>query len=131
MPICVLIVDDSPLMRSVVRRVMKLAGFGSEQVLEAANGREALRQLEGNTVDVILTDINMPVMDGEALLQELSRRGTLQETPALVISTDATRDRVHRMLALGARGYVIKPFTPETLKAEIERVLGAKYDVQP
>lgn len=95
--------------------------------LEASDGREALRQLEVNHVDIILTDINMPGMDGEELLRELDRSGALRCTPALVISTDATRDRVHRMLSLGAEGYVTKPFTPEALKQELDRVLGAKH----
>jgi len=124
MAFCVLIVDDSPVMRTFVRRVMKLAGFDEADYLQAADGREALAQLEAHHVDVILTDINMPNMNGEELLRELQSNGALCSVPALVISTDATRDRVHRMLALGARGYIAKPFSPEALREELDRVLG-------
>ena len=65
--------------------------------------------------------------DGETLLAELEKRGTLRSTPALVISTDATRDRVHRMMALGAQGYVAKPFSPEALRAALDGVLGENH----
>jgi two-component system, chemotaxis family, chemotaxis protein CheY len=121
-----LIVDDSPLMRAFIKRVITLAGF-EFQPLEASNGREALDRLAAHRADIILTDINMPVMAGEELLMELQRNGTLQTIPTLVISTDATRDRAHRMLELGARGYLAKPFSPEALRDAIEQVLGGNH----
>jgi two-component system, chemotaxis family, chemotaxis protein CheY len=124
MTFTVLIVDDSPVMRTFIRRVMKLAGFEEAEYLEACDGQEALEHLKTCHVDVILTDINMPRMNGEQLLEELAKNGTLKTTPAVVISTDATRDRVHRMLALGAKGYISKPFAPEALREELDRVLG-------
>jgi two-component system chemotaxis response regulator CheY len=76
-------------------------------------------------VDIILTDINMPGMNGEELLRRLCADGVLKTIPAVVISTDATNQRMVRMIELGARGYLSKPFTPETLREELERVLGA------
>ncbi len=118
-----LIVDDSPLMRAFIKRVIRLAGYDANP-LEAANGREALDCLKAHHADVILTDINMPVMSGEELLIELKNNGTLETTPTLVISTDATRDRAHRMLELGARGYLAKPFSPEALREQLDRILG-------
>lgn len=126
MPYSVLIVDDSPVMRSFIRRVMDLSGFEVREYLEAANGEEALAQLGEHAVDVILTDINMPKMNGEELLERLAKDGRLKAVPALVISTDATKDRILRMIALGAEGYMTKPFTPETLREELERVLGER-----
>ena len=120
----VLIVDDSPVMRSFIRRVLALSGFEVGECTEAANGEEALVQLSTHQVDVILTDINMPGMNGEELLRKLGADGILRTIPALVISTDATKERILRMLALGAEGYMSKPFTPETLREELERVLG-------
>ncbi len=120
----VLIVDDSPVMRSFIRRVLALSGFEVGECTEAGNGEEALAQLSAHRVDVILTDINMPRMNGEELLQRLEADGVLKRIPALVISTDATKERILRMLALGAEGYMSKPFTPETLREELERVLG-------
>jgi two-component system chemotaxis response regulator CheY len=124
MAYCVLIVDDSPVMRSFIRRVLALSGFDVGETMEAGNGEEALKQLGAHRVDVILTDINMPGMNGEELLRKLGADGVLKSIPALVISTDATKERMLRMLALGAEGYMSKPFTPEILREELERVLG-------
>src|ERR1700733_4166619 len=120
----VLIVDDSPVMRSFIRRVLGVSGFEVGECMEAGNGEEALAQLSAHPVDVILTDINMPGMNGEELLLRLGANGTLKTTRAVVISTDATNERIVRMIELGAKGYMAKPFTPETLRDELERVLG-------
>jgi two-component system chemotaxis response regulator CheY len=122
----VLIVDDSPVMRSFIRRVMTLSGFEVRECFEASNGEEALTQLRQHRVDVILTDINMPTMNGEELLRRLGADGVLKSVPALVISTDATRGRILRMMSLGAEGYMTKPFSPESLREELERVLGER-----
>jgi two-component system chemotaxis response regulator CheY len=120
----VLIVDDSPAMRTFVRRVLELCGVDLGTVLNAGNGQEALQVLRKQWVDVILTDINMPTMDGEALLKVLEADETLSKIPVIVISTDSTQHRVQSMLTLGAKGYVTKPFLPETLHEELEKVLG-------
>ena len=122
----VLIVDDSPVMRTFIRRVLKLSGFEVGDCMEAGNGEEALALLSSHPVDVILTDINMPRMNGEELIRRLGANGTLKTTPAIVISTDATNERIVRMIELGARGYMAKPFTPEALRDELERVLGER-----
>jgi two-component system chemotaxis response regulator CheY len=120
----VLIADDSPVMRSFVKRVIELSGFELSECFEAANGQEALDTLRTEWVDAVLTDINMPVVDGEEFLRRLSADGMLKSIPAIVISTDATRNRIDRLMALGARGYVTKPFLPETLRTELERTVG-------
>ena len=101
----VLIVDDSPLMRNVVRRVVKLSGVEIDVCLEAANGQEALECLRSQTVDLVLTDINMPKMSGADLLREMKQSGLLARIPTLVISTDAPEHRIHDMIELGAHGY--------------------------
>jgi two-component system chemotaxis response regulator CheY len=120
----ILIVDDSPVMRTFVRRIIDLSGFQLSACLQASNGNEALELLRQETVDAILTDINMPQMDGEEFLRRLARDETLRAIPAIVISSDATAKRIGRMLELGACGYVTKPFVPEDLRAELERALG-------
>jgi two-component system chemotaxis response regulator CheY len=124
MPFSVMIVDDSAVMRGFIRRVLMLSGVEVGECLEASNGEEALANLEGHSVDVILTDINMPKMNGEELLRRLERDERLRSVPTLVISTDATKARIQKMLSLGARGYMTKPFSPEELRQELERVLG-------
>jgi two-component system chemotaxis response regulator CheY len=123
----ILIVDDSPVMRALVRRVIELSGFEISACLQASNGCEALELLRGETVDLILTDINMPQMDGEEFLRHLTQDEKLRSIPVIVISTDATCKRTERMLAMGAKGYISKPFVPEILRAAIEQTLGAAY----
>lgn len=119
----VLIVDDSPAMRKMIRRVLDMSGIELGECLDAGNGQEALDLLRSHWVDIVLTDINMPVMNGEQLLREISNDSLLESIPVMVISTDRTEARLERMLALGARDYVTKPFVPETLGYAMERLL--------
>ena len=129
MAFTVLIVDDSPAMRSFVKRVLDLSGFEMGTCYEAGDGKEALALIRKEWVDVILTDINMPVMNGEEFVQNLAADDSLRSIPVLVVSTDRTEDRVRQMIALGAKGYVKKPFQPEELREELERVLKIAYAV--
>ncbi|MGJ5819005.1 response regulator [Paludibaculum fermentans] len=122
MSIRLMIVDDSPVMRAFVRRTVEVTGFDVAGYLEAGDGREALLKLRSaraagpaQQVDLILTDINMPVMDGEGLLEELKRDATLSSIPVVVVSTDSTDQRMDKLMQLGARSYVRKPFPPEKL----------------
>ncbi|HSW51040.1 MAG TPA: response regulator [Bryobacteraceae bacterium] len=120
----VLIVDDSPAMRSFVRRVLDLSGIEVGRCLQAGNGQEALNLLREEWVDIVLTDINMPTMDGEQFVRRLADDDALRSIPVLVVSTDRTEGRAQQMMMLGAKGYVAKPFLPETLREELERALG-------
>ena len=128
MALQILIVDDSPAMRSFVRRVVRLSGIEVDHYFEAGNGAEALEQLAANRVDAVLTDINMPVMDGEEFVRKMRENGPTQSTPVIVISTDATINRIHTMQALGTMGYLQKPFGPEQLRNELDRVLGVNHE---
>jgi two-component system chemotaxis response regulator CheY len=128
MALTILIVDDSPAMRAFIRRVAKLSGIDVDCYLEAANGQEALAQLAAHPVDAVLTDINMPVMDGETFVREMRGDGPFQSTPVIVISTDATTERIQTMHELGAVGYLQKPFGPEQLRNELDRVLGVRHE---
>ncbi|MCX6619938.1 MAG: response regulator [Acidobacteria bacterium] len=121
----VLIVDDSPAMRAFIRRVLELSGVVLKQCYQAADGKEALAVLRSTPVDLILTDINMPGMNGEELVREVHADAALRSIPVLVVSTDATEQRIGKLLRMGARGYVTKPFHPETIRAELEKVLEA------
>ena len=128
MALQILIVDDSPAMRAFIRRVVRLSGIEVALYFEAANGAEALAELAANPVDVVLTDINMPVMDGEEFVRKMREGGPTQLTPVIVISTDATLHRIHTMQMLGAVGYLQKPFGPEQLRNELDRVLGVRHE---
>src|SRR5271156_1090302 len=97
-------------MRRFVRRVLELTGIELGKCLEANNGQEALALLRSEWVDIVLTDINMPLMDGEELLRTLKAYSRLRPIPVLVLTTDPTESRLKQMLELGAGGYVGKPF---------------------
>ena len=127
MAFTILIVDDSSAMRSFVKRVLQLSGFQIGCCFEAANGREALDIVAAQWIDLVLTDINMPVMNGEEFVQKLRAHECFSNIPVMVISSDGTEDRVRQMLALGAKGYVKKPFRPEELRDTLETALGVAY----
>ena len=118
----VLIIDDSPAMRLFIRRVINLSGFPVERFDECSNGEEALRHLQGNKPDIILCDINMPIMNGEQFLEALSQKPASERPPVIIVSTDSTHTRVDRMLELGARSYIRKPFTPEAMREILDTV---------
>jgi two-component system chemotaxis response regulator CheY len=128
MPYNILIVDDSPAMRRVVRRVVDLSGFEVGKYLEAGDGVEALTVLRSEWVDLIVTDINMPVMDGEQLLLAVRGDSLLAQIPVLVVSTDQSSARITDMLAHGANGYISKPFMPAALSEQMAKLLGGVPD---
>ena len=97
----VLIVDDSPILRAAIKKVVKLAGVPEDRIFEAGNGLEALEVLETVWIDLVLLDLNMPVMDGEQFATDLRKRDDLQDVAVVVVSTEANRDRLERMRALG------------------------------
>lgn len=119
----ILLVDDSPVMRMFIRRVLMLSGLSMKEVFEADDGQVALEMLRTCRVDLILSDINMPRMNGSELMRRLAAAPDLRSIPVIVVSTDSSHVRVESMMKLGARGYLQKPFQPEKLRMEIERVL--------
>jgi len=119
----ILIVDDSAPTRRFIHRVAELTGLPFHSFAEAGNGAEALDQLASDDFDLILIDINMPVMNGEEFLRALRATPGYEQIPVVAISTDATVDRISRMRSLGANGYITKPFTPEALRDQLERIL--------
>jgi len=120
----VLLVDDSPVMRSFLKRALAVSNFPVRGFLEAGDGRQALKVVEQQHPDIVLIDINMPVLDGEGFLCALRQRPEYARLPVVVVSTDATESRVTRLLELGANGYLSKPFEPERLAGLLARVLG-------
>jgi two-component system, chemotaxis family, chemotaxis protein CheY len=119
----VLVVDDSPVMRMFIRRLLDVSGLPIGAVYDSDDGQSALERLDRMPIDLVLSDINMPGMNGCELMQRIAASPTLRRIPVIVISTDSSHLRVRYMIGLGARGYIQKPFHPETLRSEIERVL--------
>ncbi|MFZ9882594.1 MAG: response regulator [Phycisphaerales bacterium] len=122
----VLIVDDSPILRAAIKKVVKLAGVPEDRIFEAGNGVEALQVLETVWIDLVLLDLNMPVMDGEQFAAELRKRPALADVAVVVVSTEANRERLDRMRDLGVAHTLRKPFEPEDLCRLIGEVLGVK-----
>jgi len=120
----VLIVDDSSVMRKIVARSLQQAGLNLAQVLEAGNGAEALAVLKQGKVDLILCDINMPVMDGLEFVKQLPGVENAQGVPVVMITTEGSEGHVVQALSAGARGYIRKPFTPEQVKEQVLPVLA-------
>lgn len=117
----ILAVDDSASMRQMVTFTLKGAGH---DVLEAADGAEALALAKSNQVDLVLTDVNMPNMDGITLIRELRALPNYRFTPILTLTTESGGDKKQEGKSAGATGWIVKPFSPDQLLATIKRVLG-------
>jgi len=122
----VLVVDDSRAMRSVIKKTILASGVDVNEFYEASDGLEALATLKKDRIDIILTDFNMPHMDGMELLQELKKDDQLKTIPVIVTSVEGSRKRVDAFKAQGIVAYIKKPFTPEEARDKINHVLGVK-----
>lgn len=121
-----LIVDDSSVMRKIVERSLRQAGIDLEKVVEASNGAEALAALRDNPVDLVLCDINMPVMDGLEFVRQVGSVENAKGVPIVMITTEGSESHVVQALSSGARGYIRKPFTPDQVKEHVLPVLEKK-----
>jgi two-component system, chemotaxis family, chemotaxis protein CheY len=116
-----LVVDDSTSMRQMVTFTLKEAGFA---VVEGANGKEALTKLEGQAkVDLIITDLNMPVMDGFTFIRAVRQSAAHKFTPILMLTTESQADKKQEGKSAGATGWIVKPFNPAQLLQVISKVL--------
>jgi len=115
----VLTVDGSRTMRDMVGFTLRSAGF---EVVEAEDGMKALTLLEGTTVDLVITDVNMPNMDGVTLCKRLRAQGKHKSTPILILTTEGGDDKKAEGRAAGATGWIVKPFAPEKLLQVVNKV---------
>lgn len=120
----ILIVDDSPLLRATARRAVLQAGASPSQIREAPNGQEALHALREEPADIVLLDINMPVMDGFQFVEEKARDPALAGVKVALVTTEGNKKRLARMTELGVEHYLRKPFEPEELRALVEDLFG-------
>lgn len=127
MSLNILIVDDSATVRSVVRKALRLAELPLNNVVEAANGAEALRMLREQWIDLVLTDINMPEMNGLELIDAMKKDSLLASIPIVVISTEGSATRIEETKQAGVNAYLRKPFHPEQIKEIVEEVLGVQH----
>jgi two-component system chemotaxis response regulator CheY len=121
----ILIVDDSSVMRKIVERALRQAGLDSLVVHEASNGTEGLDLLRAKQVDLILSDINMPSMDGLEFLRQIQAQKLAPDVPVVMITTESSEEHVKQAIQSGARGYIRKPFTAEQVKERVLPLLTA------
>ncbi|MBW2000909.1 MAG: response regulator [Deltaproteobacteria bacterium] len=126
----VLIVDDSSSMRAIIRKIIKVSGFNIGELLEAADGKEAIKVLTDEWVDLVLTDINMPNMSGLELISEMKKDEMLKLIPVVMVTTEGSEKRIQESMKLGASGYIKKPFLPEEIKRTLSAIMGEDEDGQ-
>ena len=119
----ILIVDDSSVMRKIIERSLRQAGVELGDIVEAGNGIEALAAVKDGTFDLILSDINMPAMDGLEFLRQLATVESAKGTPVVMVTTEGSESRVVEALSIGAKGYIRKPFTPDQIKERVTPLL--------
>ncbi len=124
----ILVVDDSLPMRKVIRKTIMASGFAMADYDEAADGSEALGIMRDKWVDIVVTDYNMPGMNGLELVEEMKKDEILRTIPVLVITTEGSRARMEEFREKGVSGYIKKPFTPEEIRAKLHEILGDVHD---
>jgi two-component system, chemotaxis family, chemotaxis protein CheY len=109
----VLIADDSMIIRKMISKTLNISGLDIGEIYFAENGKEALKQLKENWIDIIFSDINMPEMNGIEMIEELRKENLLGSIPVVIISTERSRERIETLKAMGVKAYMRKPFVPE------------------
>ena len=117
----IITVDESSTMRRIIKNTLQKLGF--ETILEAGNGVEALEVMSKNKVDMIVTDWNMPEMDGLTFVKAVRAKDEYKDLPILMITTEAAKEDILTALRSGVNNYVVKPFTPETLQEKVFKLL--------
>ncbi len=118
----ILVVDDSVSLRQVVKIALESAGYS---VLEAGNGKEALDRLDGTKIHLIISDVNMPIMDGLTFVKQAKQKPAYKFTPVIMLTTEAGADMKAQGKAAGAKAWVVKPFEPKTMLNAVAKLVPA------
>jgi two-component system chemotaxis response regulator CheY len=121
----IITIDDSSTMRRIIKNTLERIGYGGD-ILEAEDGKQALSVLSKNKVDLIITDWNMPNMDGLSFVKAIRSMREWDDVPIIMVTTEAAKEDILEALKAGVNNYIVKPFTPEVLKEKIEIVMGLK-----
>jgi len=124
----VLIVDDSASMRAVIKKIIRVSGFNVGKYREAGDGVQALEILSAEWIDLVLTDINMPNMNGLELVRKINADEMLRSIPVVMVTTEGSEDKVKLAQDLGASGYIKKPFLPKDIKMTLSRIMGEETE---
>jgi two-component system chemotaxis response regulator CheY len=118
----ILAVDDSPTMRRIIVNTLKRAGFNN--VIEASDGKDALAKMKIEKPNFVITDWNMPEMDGLTFITTLRSIDEYKELPVLMVTTRSVKEDIVDAMKAGVNNYIVKPFTPDTLKAKIDQMVA-------
>ncbi len=127
MALNILIVDDSSVMRSMIQKTLKIAQIPTGEIVQAGDGKEGLEKLKNHWVDLVLVDINMPVMNGEEMIGHMKADPEMRDIPIIVVSTEGSVTRIERLKRLGIH-FIQKPFSPELLRDSVVILTGIKID---
>lgn len=120
----ILLVDDSATTRAVIKRTITMAGVAVDNLLEAANGKEALAALEHFKIDIVFADLNMPEMGGVELTERIRANPDWAHVAIIIVSSESMEKKIAMLRQQGIRGYIKKPFTPEQIRDVINEVIG-------
>lgn len=120
----ILIVDDSAIIRTAIKRILLMTNLDLGDVYEAENGAVALQKFEDHWVDIVFADINMPVMNGIEMIDRMAESGILESTPVVIVSTEQSSTRLEQLKDKGIKAYLHKPFSPEKISAVVEEILN-------
>ena len=118
----ILVVDDSEIMRKVIERTFNICGYDSTSIFQASNGKEGLKIIEKHGVDLLLVDINMPIMNGAQMLEEIRQNKIAEDLAVVIVSAESNQERIDELSRFGAK-FIHKPFTPEKLMAELDQLI--------
>lgn len=121
----VMVVDDSETIRAVLERSLAMTRLPVHSLIQAVNGKDALEKLKGQWVDIVFSDIHMPVMDGIQLVKAMQENPEFRQIPIVIVSTEGSATRIDELKKMGIKGYLRKPFTPEKIRDAIVSTLGA------
>jgi two-component system, chemotaxis family, chemotaxis protein CheY len=124
MSLRILIVDDSAIIRAIIKKTVSMSGLDVEEIFEGQNGHEALEILRKEWIDVVFCDLNMPEMTGDELVAEMSNDRVLVSIPVVVVSSERNEERIEELRKNGIKAYIKKPFKPEEFRDVVGEVLG-------
>jgi two-component system chemotaxis response regulator CheY len=123
----ILVVDDSETMRAVIAKTLSLAGLPVGNLFQASDGRQGIEVLRREWIDLVLADINMPVLNGVGMVGEMKGDPALEAIPVIIVSTEGSATRLQELKERGVKAFLRKPFPPEELKKAVETVLGGAH----
>jgi two-component system chemotaxis response regulator CheY len=124
----ILLVDDSSIIRGIMKKTLALTGIEIDSIKEACDGQQALESVTSNPTDLIFLDINMPVMNGVEFMRELRNNEATKQIPVVVVSTEGSDERIKQMESLQIHRFIRKPFTPERIAEILNDVAGGQHE---